>query len=167
MKRVIIAFFVIVLGFVLQTTIFPSISIGGIVPNLLVLITAIYGMMRGDSVGTIVGFFCGLLADIFFGNLLGLCAFIYMLIGFICGKFHRVFYPEDYKLPAIILISGDLIYGILYYMFFFMLRGKFEFSYYMVNIIFPELVYTTVVAVVVYPLMLLGEKSLLKKEMKY
>lgn len=165
MKRIIIAFFIILIGFILQTTIFPAIAIGGIVPNILILITSIYGMMRGDRIGIIVGFICGLLADVFFGNLLGLCTFIYMFLGFICGKFHQVFYPDDFKLPAVILISSDLIYGISYYLMFFMLRGRFDFSYYLVNIILPELVYTTVVAVVVYPLMLLGEKHLIKKEM--
>lgn len=164
MKRFLIAFILTIIFFVLQTTVFQWISFGGIVPNILIILTATYGIMRGDKVGLIMGLCCGLLADIFFGSFIGLNAIIYMYIGYLNGKFHQVFYPEDIKLPIILFILSDLLYGISYYSIMFLLRGRFDFSYYFVKIILPETVYTIVVALFIYPLLLLIHKHLNKRE---
>ena len=45
MKRKIALVFVILLGFVMQTTVFQALSFGGIAPNLLIIITSSYGMV--------------------------------------------------------------------------------------------------------------------------
>ena len=164
MKRFLIAFFLIIVSFVLQSTIFQWISFGGIVPNILIILTSTYAIMRGDKVGLIMGFFCGLLADVFFGSFLGLNAIIYMYIGYLSGKFHQVFYPEDIKLPLIIIIVSDFVYGISIYIFMFLLRGRFDFSYYFKNIILPELVYTILVSLIIYPILLFIHKKIEKKE---
>ena len=80
MKRFIVSAILIIICFLLQTTVFKGLAFGGIVPNLLVIITSAFGFMRGEKTGLVIGFFCGLLADIFFGNVLGLNAMIYMYI---------------------------------------------------------------------------------------
>ena len=164
MKRFIVAFLLVIICFVLQSTVFSWISFGGIVPNLLIILTATYGFMRGDRIGLIMGFFCGLLIDVFFGNFLGLNAVIYMYIGFFNGKFVRVFYPEDIKLPLILFITSDLFYSLVYYCIMFLLRSRFDFSYYFVHIMLPEMVYTILVTLLIYPLFLLIHKVLEKGE---
>ena len=68
-------------------------------PNIMIVLTASFGFMRGEKTGLIMGFACGFLSDIFFGNVLGLNAMIYMYIGYANGKFNRIFYQEDIKLP--------------------------------------------------------------------
>ena len=90
MKRFIVSIILIILCFLLQTTFFKGLAFGGIVPNLLIIITSSFGFMRGEKTGLIIGFFCGLLADIFFGNVIGLNAMIYMYIGYANGKFHQI-----------------------------------------------------------------------------
>ena len=103
----------IIICFLLQTTVFKGLAFGGIVPNLLIVLTAAFGFMRGERTGLLVGFFCGLLADIFFGNVLGLNAMIYMYIGYFNGKFNRIFFPDDIKLPLLLIFLSDLAYGFL------------------------------------------------------
>ena len=71
----------IIVCFLFQTTVFQGLDFGGIVPNLMIILTASFGFMRGDKTGLAIGFFCGLIIDIFFGNVLGLNAMIYMYIG--------------------------------------------------------------------------------------
>ena len=93
MKRFIVCVFLIILCFLFQTTVFKGIALGGIVPNLMIILTASFGFMRGEKTGLIMGFFCGLLADIFFGNVLGLNAMIYMYI----GKIQPHFFPGGYQ----------------------------------------------------------------------
>lgn len=153
LRRIVAALFV-VLCFVLQSSVFDKIAFGGIVPNLLIVLVAVYGFMHGEVEGLIVGFFCGLLVDIFFGNFLGFYALIYMYVGFCNGKFNGIFYPEDIKLPFALIAASNLTVGILSYVLLFMLRGRFEFIYYFRHVILPECVYTIIVSIILYPLVL-------------
>ena len=43
-------------------------------------------------VRTVTGLICGLLVDIFFGDVIGLYALIYMYIGFFSGLFKKMFH---------------------------------------------------------------------------
>ena len=153
MKRLTVSILLIIICFLLQTTVFKGLAFGGIVPNLLIVLTAAFGFMRGERTGLLVGFFCGLLADIFFGNVLGLNAMIYMYIGYANGCFNHIFYEEDIKLPIFLISASELVYGLGTYVIMFMMRSRFAFTYYMIRIIFPELLYTIVVTLVFYRLM--------------
>lgn len=100
--------------------------------------------------GLWVGFFCGLLEDIFYGRLLGMHAMIYMYIGYANGYFNHIFYEDDIKLPIFLIAVSELVYGLGTYVIMFMMRSRFAFAYYMIRIIFPELLYTIVVTLVFY-----------------
>lgn len=160
MKRFLVSTFLIIACFILQSTVFKELAFGGIVPNLMIVLTASFGFMRGEKTGLLFGFFCGLLADIFFGEVLGLYAMIYMYIGYGNGKFNRIFYPEDIKLPLGLILVSDLVYGLLCYVILFLMRGRFHLSYYFMNIILPEMVYTILITLILYPLILLINKKL-------
>lgn len=154
MKRVIVTAFFIFICFLMQCTVFRELAFGGIVPNLLIVLTASFGFMRGEKTGLLIGFFSGLLVDIFFGSVIGFYALIYMYIGYANGKFSAIFYPEDIKLPITLILCSDFLYGIICYLILFLLRKKFDFSYYLVHIILPEMVYTVVVTLFLYPVIL-------------
>ncbi len=150
MKRRIILVFLILTCFLLQSTIFKTLSLGSISPNLMVIVTSSYGFMSGKKEGLWVGFFCGLLEDIFYGRLLGMHAMIYMYIGYANGYFNHIFYEEDIKLPIFLISVSELVYGLGTYVIMFMMRSRFAFSYYMIRIILPELIYTIVVTLIFY-----------------
>ena len=154
MKKVISCFFVVLFSFVLQTTLFQALSFGDIVPNLLIIVTASYGFMFGKKSGMLVGFFCGLLIDIFFGEVLGFYALLYLYLGALNGVFHRVFYQDDIKLPLALITGSDIIYSLVCYMLFFLLRGRFDFLFYLKHVIFPELIYTILITIFLYPFIL-------------
>ena len=71
MRRKIVLFIIITICFLLQCTVFQSLSFAGIAPNLLIIVVSAFGLMRGKKEGLLVGFFCGLLVDIFFGFIWG------------------------------------------------------------------------------------------------
>lgn len=166
MLRFLISLLLTILCFVLQSTVFTAISFAGVVPNLMVILTASFGFMRGERSGMLFGFFCGLLADIFFGTTIGLYALIYLYIGYFNGKFNRIFYPDDIRLPLFLILCSDLSYGLLCYVLFFLLRGKFHFGYYLVHVILPEAVYTIAVTLLLYPLVLWINKKLENREQR-
>jgi rod shape-determining protein MreD len=111
-----------------------------------------------------VGFFSGLIMDTFFGSILGFYALVYMYIGYVNGIFRKMFYPEDIKLPMALILGSDLACNLASYIFLFLLRGRFNFLYYLLHIILPEMAYTIVVTCVLYPVLLLVEQHLEKKE---
>ena len=160
MKRFTVSVLLIIMCFLLQTTVFKWINLGGIVPNLMIILTASFGFMRGERTGLLFGFFCGLLVDIFFANVLGLNAMIYMYIGYTNGKFNRVFYPEDIKLPLFLILLSDFSYGFIYYFVLFLMRGRFQIGYYFIHIILPEMVYTILITLLLYPLILWLNKKI-------
>ena len=144
----------IVVCFILQCTVFSSLSFGGIRPNLLIIVTSVFGFMRGKKCGLLVGFFSGLLCDIFFNDVLCFYALIYMYIGFINGFFNRLFYREDIKLPLALITGSDLLFGLINYVLLFLLRSRFNFPFYTIHTIIPEVVYTVLVAMPLYPIIL-------------
>lgn len=150
MKRKIILAIAVILCFVLQSTVFQALSFASIAPNLLIVLTASLGFMRGRKEGMLVGFFSGLLLDVFFGSVLGFYALLYMYVGYINGFFQKIFFPEDIKLPIILISASDLTCNLFVYFFQFLFRSQFHFSYYLFHIIIPELVYTILVMIFQY-----------------
>lgn len=166
MKKVITTIILIIISFILQCTVFRALAIQSIVPNILIILTACIGFMQGERYGVFTGFFCGLLLDIFFFEVIGFYALLYMYIGYMNGLFHNIFYPDDIKLPLIMVIVSDLLYSVVVYVLLFLLRSRFHFGYYFLNIMIPELVYTIFVAVIFYPLLLLITKLFRRGERK-
>lgn len=150
MRRKITVFLIIVVCFLLQTTLFQTLAFASIAPNLLIVVVSSFGFMRGRKEGMWIGLFSGLLVDVFFGSVIGFYALIYMYIGYINGSFRKIFFPEDIKLPLILISASDLGYNLLVYFFLFFLRGKFRFGYYILHIMIPELVYTIVITIALY-----------------
>ena len=56
MKRIIVLGILIIICFVLQTSLLPLIEIANINPNLLLILTVSFGLMRGRMEGMFVGF---------------------------------------------------------------------------------------------------------------
>lgn len=152
MKKVIATIFLIVICFLLQTTLFQEIQLANVAPNLLLIITISFGYTNGREYGMLTGFFCGLLTDMVFGSVIGVCAGIFMILGYLVGYANKFYYSEDFAAPLILMAISDLIYGFLYYLFMFLLRGRLNFIYYLRRIIVPEIVYTVLVGVVLYKL---------------
>lgn len=153
-RRIVITAVLILAAYLLQCTVFPSIEIAGIKPNLMLIVTASFGFMRGSRDGMFVGLICGLLIDVQYGEMIGFYALIYVLAGYINGLFERIYFDEDIILPLLLIASSDLIYGIVIYFLTFLLRSDFHFLFYLNRIIIPEAIYTIVITLAAYPLLL-------------
>lgn len=158
MKRNIFSALIVIFGFILQSTFCRYIAFGNISPNLLIIITASFGFMMGKKAGILTGFFTGLLVDVFFTGVLGLHALFYMYIGYFNGFFKKLFFKDDLKLQILLVTCSDFIYGIVYYLLLFLLRGKFHMGYYLMNIIIPEVVYTVLLTIIVFIMITLIQK---------
>lgn len=163
-KRKLMTALVIISCFLLECTVFQALSFASITPNLLIIVTASFGFMRGKKEGLFVGFFSGLLIDIFFGDLVGFYALVYMLLGYCNGFFKRIFFAEDIKLPLILITVSDFLYGHIIWIFMFVMRSRFSYATYLSKIILPELIYTVFVTLILYHIILFMNEKLEAEE---
>ena len=88
--------FVLVLAaFLLQSTLLQTISLASVTPNLMLVFTVSFALMRGKREGMFVGFLSGILTDVFFGGgILGVYTLLYTYTGYINGFSFRIFYDK-------------------------------------------------------------------------
>ena len=163
-RRIVVTAAVILASYILQCTVFPALAISNIKPNLMLIVTASFGFMRGPREGMFVGFASGLLIDIQYGDMIGFYALIYLAAGFINGLFEQMYFDEDIKLPLFLIAGSDFIYVVVIYFLMFLLRSDFQFLYYLNRIIIPEAIYTIVITLAVYPLLLFINRRLEAEE---
>lgn len=154
LRRFIVTAVILLAAYLLQTSVFSSLEIAGVKPNLMLIVTASFGFMRGSREGMFVGFVSGLMIDIQFGDMIGFYALIYLVTGYVNGIFEKIYFDEDIKLPLFLIAGSDILYGGVVYFLTFMLRSDFEFLYYLNRIIIPEAIYTIAITLIVYPLLL-------------
>ncbi len=154
MRRKLVIAVIIIACFLLQCTVFKTLAIASISPNLLIVVTAAFGFMRGQKEGLWVGFFSGILVDLVFGSVLGFYALGYMFIGFTNGFFRKFFFPDEVRLPIMLIALSDFGCNLVVYFILFWFRGRFHFAYYLLHTIMPELVYTMLVAILLYFILL-------------
>lgn len=154
MYRRITMLVLIFVAYLLQSTMIRILPLGGVAPNFLIILTSSIGFMKGKKEGMFIGFFSGLILDVLFGGLIGFYAFVYMIVGYLNGFFASIFYPEDVKLPMVLISSSELFYCFIIYIFRFLIQGKLRFGYYFLHIILPEIVYTIFVTIIIYKVIL-------------
>jgi rod shape-determining protein MreD len=162
--RIVSIFLLIAVCFLLQTSVFIHFELASVGPNLLIALTSLFGFMRGQKEGAIIGFSCGLLNDLFFGSYFGAFALIYMLCGYLNGFFRKLLYGDDIKLPLLLVSISDIIYGFAVFVFMFLSRSKTNLGFYVGSVILPEMVYTLIVSFLLYFVVFKLNQWLEKKE---
>jgi rod shape-determining protein MreD len=160
MRRTITLAILIIINFALQSTIFGFHDIDSITPNLLLILTMSFGLMRGRREGMLVGFFSGFLLDAFFSSVLGPYMLLYMFIGYVNGFFHRNYMVEDVMLPLIVIIIDELTFNFVIYLIFFLLHNHLNFMDYFRRIILPDTLCTALLTIIIYKIYVFINKQL-------
>ncbi len=162
-RKKVASILVILVAVLLQTTVFQKLALADVVPNFLLVVTVSYAYLRGRTSGILVGLLCGLILDMGYGSVIGLYALAFITIGFLVGFCQKFFFRENMILPAILITVSDLFYGIYYYITEFLVRAKTHFGFYFAHIILPEVIYTAVVGILVYRLIVALDSALSQK----
>lgn len=153
---------IVYVNFLLQTTLLRHTAFLGVVPCTALLIVISYSIMRGDVEGAILGFFAGLLQDVFFMDYIGFYALLFALLGYICGKPYKDFFTDSFILPLSLTLFGMLSYECVFYFVNFSLQGRLG-DYFRI-IILPETIYTMLLAIPVYRLIYAVNRKLERHE---
>ncbi len=160
MRRIIAVAIIILASFLLQTTVLQWIPYLEITPNILLIVTFSFGFMRGRSEGLYVGFLCGLLMDLFYGDIIGFYTLIFIYVGYINGIVSNYLVTDIVLLPMGLCLFSELFYNGYIYIFGFLLRNRLNVIQYVQTVILPETVLTMIFTIFVYGILLTVNKKL-------
>ncbi len=144
MLNVIVTAVVLIVNFILQSTVLQLIEIRGVIPDTMIIIIVSYALLRGQTAG--------------FYALMG------FLVGHFCGICHRNFYRENYILPVTLSVISNLIVGLVIYITGFLLKNNYDVFYYLLAVIVPQSVYTGIASIALYRLLYSINNKVEKKE---
>ena len=128
-------------GSLVQSSVVPSWSVGGVTPDLPLILTALVALRRGPEAGCLVGFAAGLLQDATGGGLLGVQALSRALAGFAMGLLPGRLWAGHplVQIPGLMLLTvaeGFLRFGLLQLFHF-----PASFGELLVHVILPQALY--------------------------
>ena len=149
-RNFIIHALILIFAFVLQSSVFSRIPLFGSAPNIVLVLTFIHGYSNSKIAGMMTGLFGGLMIDVFFCDVIGYHALVLLIIGFFSGVWDSLFYSDDLYVPLILLTLSDLVYCILYFLVWYVLRARFDISFYLFQVLLPEFLLTLISGVILY-----------------
>ena len=150
MKRKVAEIILILLFYLIQVTFGNAIGIGGITPNLLIILPVLFGFFKGRNEGMLVGFLSGVMYDLFFSSLFGFSALVFVYIGYFSGIFYKEYEKVEVLIPLAMIMASDFVFEFLSYIGNFLLHNRLNVDFFLRRFIMPEVVYTLVVALVLY-----------------
>ncbi|MDH7577195.1 MAG: rod shape-determining protein MreD [Bacillota bacterium] len=148
--RFFLLFLFFFVSLILQTTIIPFFQVGGVIPNLLLVLIIFTALYYGSGVGGAVGFTVGLIQDLLVGRYFGLLALSGLVTGYLTGYLEGKVYKENPLVPLLLVFSGSLCASLVF-ITARSLIGSFSFSLPLVwRDLIPGAFYNTLLAVFLF-----------------
>lgn len=108
---------VLFVGLTLHLSLFATIRVGAVRPDVLLLMAVAGGIAGGPERGAVVGFAAGIVADLFLHTPLGLSAMAFSLVGFAVGTLQSSVIRAAWWIPpattCLASTGGILLYALL------------------------------------------------------
>ncbi len=153
MRRVLGLVAVIVTALLLQTTVFPELTLLGVKPELLYLVTVIFAVLQGPAEGAVVGFVGGLAQDFMLNMPKGITALTLTMLGYTVGLARQFITSPSPLLPAILVGLGTAG-GVAFHQAVAFLLGEEEGPFgYVAKVVFLTAVYGAVLTPIFFPVL--------------
>lgn len=113
MKGYFLLFLVLLLSFLLQTTLIPLITFLGVSINLPLVLLINLSLLLGPKKGISLGIFLGLLKDLYGSGFFGIHLFIQMLLSYLAGSLSQKIYPYHYLIPFLTVLGATISHQLL------------------------------------------------------
>lgn len=131
-------------GGLAQTSVAPALRIGGVAPDIPLILTVFLGLRRGPEVGCLLGFAVGLLQDVAAGSFVGAQALTKALVGFAAGLLGERLWVSDplVQIPGLVLLTGAE--GLARYWLLQLFHFPAPFGDLMLHVVLPQALYNGV-----------------------
>lgn len=145
----IITFFII---YFLQANLFTWFTIGGVRPNLFIILLLFIGLFVGKKIGFILGILFGIYIDFLTGMSVGSTAILLGIIGLVAEYLDKSF-SKDSRITIIMMVSvATIIYEFVYYIFKVFRWGiRFEIVSFL-KILLLEVLFNIILTIILYPI---------------
>ncbi len=148
-----IFFGVFFINFILQTTVFRFFEIMNVIPNTTLVLVIIVSFLCKERYGIIYGIVFGLLQDIFFGEIIGVAAFIYFTIGIVVNDIKGYIYKDTVFSSILITAISVTYYHFAYWLLMRLFDMNISFMYILTNVYVIEIFYDILVGVIIYKIL--------------
>ena len=155
MKRTLIItvfFIVFLLIYFLQTNFFNWYNIGGIKPNLFIILTLFIGLFMGKIYGFSIGILYGMCLDLFIGKRIGINAIMLALAGLIGGVLDKSFLKDNRLNFMFMSIAVTILCETINYILQIIILGADQQIIMFTKIIIIEAIYNSILVMILYPL---------------
>jgi len=136
-------------GTLVQSTVVPVIAVGGVVPDVLVILVVLLGLRRGPEAGCLIGFALGLAQDVVAGGPLGLHALSKAVIGFVAGNLPHWFLVWKPGVAVVAVALATLADGALRFALLQLFHYPAPFGELLTGVILPQAGYNGLLAALV------------------
>jgi rod shape-determining protein MreD len=98
---------------VLQSTLLRYVAIGGVKPDLSLVILVFIAIRTGSLYGQYAGFITGIIEDFISLPPLGFYALMRTVIGFLYGLLQGAFYVDALFMPIVLIVAASILKGLL------------------------------------------------------
>lgn len=150
---IIITIIVFLISYFLQVNFFNWFTIGGVSPNLFVIIVLFLGLFAGKRLGIPMGIALGILLDFFTSKKIGISAIMLGVVGGLGGILDKNF-SKDSKMTIILMtIAVTAIYEIGVYILNSMIISINIEIIPFIKILLIEILYNIIITIILYPLL--------------
>ncbi len=138
----------------LQVGLAPQMAIGGVVPNLLLLVTISLGLVEGSLAGAVGGFAAGFIFDLLGTNPIGAMALMLAVVGHLAGSLQEHMFAEGWRLPVTVVFVASFLAGLGYWIVLWV-HPEMEpgFGTAIVHVILPGALYNGALALLIFPVL--------------
>ena len=149
MKAIIISIIILV-NFILQSTLFQFLRINNVIPNTSLILVICFAINSDKKRAALIGFIIGILQDIIFGKIIGLDALIYLLLGYLISLINKNIFKENFIIPFVFTAFGTVVYYIICTFFVYFSGFNMDFLGIFKNMLVTEVFYNAIVSIVIY-----------------
>lgn len=151
MNRLAATTLALVLAAFLQVALAPSMSIAGVVPNLLLILVVTVALVEGPAWGAGTGFAAGLLFDLVSTGPVGPMALVMTVTGYVAGLLQANLFAAGWLGPLTVLFVASLANSLAYGIVLQVVGQLGSFWRTVVTVMLPTAVYNTALALLIYP----------------
>ncbi|HIV03025.1 MAG TPA: rod shape-determining protein MreD [Candidatus Aphodoplasma excrementigallinarum] len=143
--------------YLIQTTFIQYFAVGGITPNLMVVLVICFALTQTDYKRPMFyGLACGILLDFSSETIFGVHALLCMFGALLCEQVSTRFFKGKFFVSLLFVCVISFLYEVAYFALSFMRYDGLSVTYALLGVALPTMVYNAVVSVVVLLIMRRG-----------
>src|SRR5256885_12375475 len=152
MRRALSWTVVVLTALVLQSTLFSQVTLAGVKPGLVYLVTVVLAFLEGPASGAVAGFAGGMAQDFLLNQPKGITALTLTLVGYAVGTIRQYIVTPSPLLP-VVLVGGATVVGVMFYGVVAFLLGVAVGTSFLIKVALLAGVYNAVLTPILFPVL--------------